>query len=273
MSDAVTDTNNSAQSEGPAVPNVDRQPAPAPAPAPAADPAPAPAPAADPAPAEAPKLGDEPTEGTLEVTSNEDGTFAYEATGYPGLDLALEFIGGLGIGLDHPAMAATKDGNFDLIEAHLATLGDKAKGFERMVALAKEAYGQHQTKTTEKATAIATAVSGVLGDAQSDVMAWASKNADDAERAEINTMLAAGPVQARAAANLLLQAYQSAGGTVVKPASALTNTTGNSGDPKQSQTGPLTNKQFANESAKLHRQYGNAYMQRPEYRALAARLG
>lgn len=273
----AADTNNPSQ-EGPAVPNVDRAPvveAKTPeqiaAEAKAAE---KPEGEQEAPPADTPQIGDEKPEdrAPLGTTVAEDGTVAYEATGYAGLDMALDFIGKLGIGMDHPAMLATKTGDFSLMEAHLASLGDKATGYDKFIALAKDAFTQHSEKTTAKATAINGAIKGVLGDSQATVLEWASKNASDAERAEINTMLAAGPVQARAAANLLLGAYQKAGGTVIEPASATNGNPGNGSAPSQS-NGPLTNKAFATEVGKLHRQYGAAYIKSPEYRALAARLG
>lgn len=280
MSDAVTaaQTTNSAQSGDAPIPNVDRQapaPAPTPAPAPAPNPEPAPAPAANPAPAEAPQIGTDPAAAPEGPTSADavDGVITYEPTGDAGLDVALQFVGRLGVGMDDPAMMATADGDFSLIKAKLATMGDKAVGWEQMVALAEQAHGRHVETTTARNTAIASAVSGVLGEGQAEILAWASQNADDAERADINAMLRASPTQARAAANILLQAYQAAGGTVVSPASATSGSASAGAAPSQSDTGPMTNKMFATESAKLHRQYGNAYTQTPEYRGLLARLG
>lgn len=225
--------------------------------------------------ATAPVIGDEPVDtrepGPTSTDADENGVITYDATGYPGLDMALEFVGKLGIGMDHPAMVATADGDFSLIEAHLATLGDNAKGYERMVALAKEAHEQHVAKTTATTKAITEAVGAVLGETQAEVLAWAASAATPEEKASINAMLAADPVQARAAATTLLTAYQVAGGTVVTPASATIPNAGGR-DPKQSATGPISKKEFAVETNKLHAKHGAAYTQTMEYRALAARL-
>jgi hypothetical protein len=103
-----------------------------------------------------------------------------------------------------------------------------------------------------------------------NILKWASANADPAEKSSINAMLAADPVQARAAANLLLGAYEKATGAVLTPASATRD--GGAEPPAQAQT-RISRSEFARETNKLHRQYGAAYTQSPEYAALTRRLG
>lgn len=199
-----------------------------------------------------------------------DGVITYEPTGDAGMDMALTFAGKLGLGMDHPAMAATVTGDWSLLEAHLATLGDKAAGWQQMIALAKEADGRLTAKQTEATTAINNAVSGVLGESEAAVLAWAGKAATADEKSEINTMLRASPVQARAAAMLLASLYAQASGTVVVPANAMRE--GGGSNPAQGDTSPISRKQFANETNKLHSVHGANYVNTPEYRALSARL-
>ena len=199
------------------------------------------------------------------------GIVTYEPTGDPGMDMALEFAGNLGIGMDHPAMVATGTGDWSLLEAHLATLGDKAKGFERMVALAKDADGRLTKGREDTAAKITAAIGGVLGDTQADVMAWASAEASPEEKGEINAMLRGSPVQARAAAMLLQALYNKAGGTTITPKSAIGDASGTT--PSQGDTSRLTRQQFAEMAGKLNRVHGASYQSTSEYAALSRRLG
>lgn len=291
MTDAVTvDTSlNSSQSGGPAIPNVDRQPAPVvetktpeqiAAEAAAAGKTPeqlaAEAAAAEAKPADAPALEGEDAEPEAKLPTSADadadGVVHFAPTGDSGMDMALAFVGKLGIGMDHPAMLATLNNDFSQIRAVLATMGDKAVGYDAMVTLAEEANRRFNEKNDASAKAINTAVGSVLGESQTDVLAWASKNASPEEKKSINAMLRADPVQARAAANILLQAFQQAGGTVVAPASATRDPS--TVVPNTQSLGPISNKEFAVETGKLVARHGERnYRNTPEYAALARRLG
>lgn len=250
-------------------------PAQAPTPAPAAAETPN-TPPADPAPATDPaQIGADETptvdpEAPTSADADEDGVITYAPTGDAGMDLALEFAGKLGLGMDDPAMAATVTGDWSLLEAKLAAMGDKAKGWEKMVELAKAADARFTEQRAAEAAAINTAVSGVLGDSEAAVLAWAGKAATPEEKDSINAMLRADPVQARAAAMLLQSLYEQAGGNTVVPASAMKE--GSGSVPAQGETTPLTRSQFAVESGKLYRRLGAAYTKSPEYAALSARV-
>lgn len=200
-----------------------------------------------------------------------DGVITYAPTGDSAMDMALEFVGKLGIPLSDPAMQATLEGNWSLIEAKLAGMGDTAKGYEKFLALAKDADARFTETKNTNTTAINSAISGVLGNEAAAILAWAGKTATPAEKASINKMLRADPVQARAAASILLTQYQKASGTVVTPASATSDPSGSL--PNAQSQGPMSNAKFALEAGKLHRQFGNAYMNTPEYAALTRRLG
>lgn len=232
-----------------------------------------PAPAnSDPAPA------DPPAPITLDVPADPPATdadtqFAYGETGDPALDVALDFIGKLGIGPQDPAVVAATNGKFELLEAKLEVLGDKAKGYERIVALAKGAYERSQEAAKATTTAIQSAVTKVATDGGVEwaaVQKWASANADPAEKQAINAMLTADAVQARAAASLLVDAYRQSGGATITPANAV-NT--NAAPANTTVTnGALSPRDYAREVEKLSAQIGPWRLDSsPEYAALKAR--
>lgn len=207
-----------------------------------------------------------------EVPSNtgDDGVVTYEETSDAGLNVALAFVGKMGIAGNDPAMVAAANGNFSLIEAQLATLGDKAQGWQQMVALAKEAFARSETMAVEASAAIDKAVVAVVGSAENwkAISTWAAGTATPEEKASINAMLDAGPFQARAAASILLEAYSKAKGTIVNPASVSRNA---SGDTVQTNT-KLTPREYHAQVGELHRKLGSRMEASPEYRALQSRL-
>lgn len=229
------------------------------------------APVEQPAP-QAPSIGDPQQPAQEPPASTDDGgKVTYEPTGDAALDVALSFVGSLGISSEHPAMRATASGDFSLIEAHLATMGDKAQGWQQMVQLAKDAYQRNETARTEAAAKTQQVVHAVAGspDAWNTIVAWASENATADEKQQINAMFDAGPVQARAAAVLLKQQYDKAAGTVVNPANPVRK--GASGSTTQSQES-LSPAEYAAEVRKLHAQLGPRMEQSQEYAALRSRL-
>lgn len=187
--------------------------APAPAPAPAAAPAPAPSPAA-PAPAPAPA----PAGDTDAVTPYEYEPIPDD----PGLTMALQFVGKLGLTPDSPELKAAMEGDFNFIKAKLASMGAKAQGFEHYIALAEKSFANHVTAHGEKVAAAEAAIHAAVGGAEQwqTIQTWASANADAGEKEQINAMLNAGGFQARAAAALLHSMHSNAVGTVVTPANA-----------------------------------------------------
>lgn len=195
----------------------------------------------------------------------------YEATGDAGLDVALAFVGKLGIGMDHPAMIATETGDFSLIKAHLATMGDKSQGWEQMVALAEQAHTRTEADSKAKADKVSAAVIGIAGTKENwdAINKWASANADAAEKTEINAMFAAGPVQARAAAIMLKGLYEQASGTTVNPASATQNPS--PGNAASSNTA-LSPREYSQAVRELSSKIGAAALETsPAYAALGAR--
>lgn len=241
-----------------------------------------PAPAASPAPAAAPVKLDEqtptpsptptPTPAPAD-TGGDPAPITYDPTGDTALDVALSFVGKLGISMEHPAMQATATGDFSLIKAHLATMGDKAAGWEQMVALAEGSYTRTSEAQAATATAVATAVHAVAGspEAWAEVKAWASTKATPEEKADLNAMFDAGPRQARAAAMMIMEAYSKATGTVTKPASAVKQGTAGVGN---NSTGKLSARDYHGEVRALRGKFANdvSMAQSPEYAALRQRL-
>jgi len=240
--------------------------APVAAPAPSAplalgDPAPAPvaAPVAVPvaSPAPAPGAKAEPV--------------TYEPTGDVGLDMALGFLGKLGIDVDHPGMKAAESGDFAILKATLAALGDDARGWEQFLALGEVAYGKRAEAAKVKAEADRQAVISAVGDEATwaAVQTWAAANAEPAERDAVNAALGAGGIAAKAMAQYLHGLYQNAAGTVVKPAPVVGDASRT--PPGPGANGPLSPKDYAAEVAALNVKLRGRIDGSPEYAALQAR--
>lgn len=183
----------------------------------------------------------------------QEGTeFRYQPTGDAGLDVSLAFFGKLGLGPEDPAITAATNGKFELLEAKLTVLGDKAAGWEQFVALAKDAH-QRVTSAEEARTGeiagVVTKVAAAANVSWDEVKAWAGANATPAEKQAVNAMLTADPVQARAAANMLVELYRNAGGTTIEPQSAVSTTA--SGGSTSTNNGALSPTQYKAEVAAL----------------------
>ncbi len=194
-------------------------------------------------------------------------TFA--PTGSPGLDLGLEFIGRLGIGMEHSAMQEASKGNFEPIEAVLAELGDKATGFEKVLAVVRAAFTEQQAREAKRSAdnieAIHSAVGG--GEMWAKVSAWAGETATAEERTDVNSILAKGGFLAVMVAKGLGEGYARATKSTT-PGSVLTQTATGKGEVLSA----LNLKQFTLEVEKLHKLKGADMEGSGEYRALRARL-
>lgn len=206
----------------------------------------------------------------LESTAGDDGKIEFEPTGDPALDVALDYLGSLGFAGDNAAMQKAAAGDFSMLEAQLAVMGDKAKGHERMLALAKDAYARSETQRVEAHKATESAITSVVGSKENwaAIVEWAGKNADPAEKEAINKMIDGGPVQARAAANLLQSAYQAAQGTKVVPAPAVRDAAGGA----VISNGPLDQRSYAAAVRELSQKLGNRMETSQEYADLQRRL-
>lgn len=209
-----------------------------------------------------------------EQKQGETPVFEFEPTGDPGLDLALDFVGKLGIDETNPAFAAAINGDFSLLDALLSSMGDKAKGYEKFIALAEKAYKESQAADLASKQAIATAVHNVVGgEAQwTAIQEWARTQATPEEKQELNAMLTAGPVQARAAAMLIAAQYEKAGGVVSNPTSA-TSRYGASATGSPAPQAPLTRREAVAKSNELARRIGSNNLDNsPEYKAIWSRV-
>lgn len=196
------------------------QPAAPAAPAtPAAPAAPAPAAPATP-PATPPAAPAEPA-ATVDTAT---GVITYEPTGDIALDLSLEFFGKLGLGFDSPELQEAGKGNFKYLEAKLAEMGDKAKGFEKFVELAREAHGRlkanEQTAYEQRKATVYEAVGGEEN--WKKIQEHVKANATPEELNEVKEAIAQGGIVARAVATLLHNQYFKTPGVTVDPADPTT---------------------------------------------------
>jgi len=190
----------------------------------------------------------------------------------PGLTMALQFIGRMGIAHDSPELQAALKGDFGFLEAKLASLGSKAQGWEQYLKLGKDSYNKHVESTAKSQEATRAAVEQVAGGPEQwkAVEDWARSNADEAEKAELNKAFQAGGLQAKMAANYLCSLYAAASGTVVEPKNAAApNVPANGGG--FGAGAPLSPAQFQQAVAQLTRTKGMAAMNGPEYDALVSR--
>lgn len=197
---------------------------------------------------------------------------AYEPTNNPALDMTLEFIGNLGIGPEDSAMKAAMDGNFDQLEALLRGMGDKAKGFERFLALGKDAYGRFAEEAKTKAAQATAAIHDVVGGEVrwKAIEEWAKQNAEPAEKEAVNAALSAGGIQARAVAFYLNHRFQLASGTTVEPTERVSSPEAGGGRGNGGNA-PLSPKEYTSAVAELSRKNGGRIEGTREYSQLQAR--
>jgi hypothetical protein len=266
-------------------------PAAAAAPAPAPVEAPAPAPAAAPAPV-ATDISAEPAAAPAPIAApvaeapaaepapkGEPVAVAYEPTGDAGLDLALGFLGKLGFAPDSPAMKQAESGDFSLLRAELALLGDKAKGYEQVLAAGEQGYKAIRDQQATAAQKTQDNILAAFGFKAEDpasrqaaaakweqVREWAKTNAEPHERAAVNAALAAGGIAAKAMAAYLGQLHDGHPSTVIEPGTV--TAVGGKG---ASANGALSPKEYVAEVAKLRAVKGYGMDGSPEYKQLQAR--
>lgn len=150
-----------------------------------------------------------------------DGPFGpvakYAETGHAGLDMALDFVGRQGLGVDHPAVQSAINGDFGPIKALLAEKG--VQGYEAYVALAEKAFQEFDAK--KQATQAAVHEMGVtIAGSEEDLQAvldWASQNADEGEKKVLNLALESGGILAEAVLHYIVNGYRGAEGTSYAP--------------------------------------------------------
>lgn len=230
---------------------------------PAAAPAPVDAPVA--APAEAPI----PAPAAAPVAAPAPEPKAFEETGDPALDVTFGFLNSVGVGADDPDVEAARSGDFTKIEAKLKALGDKAKGYEKHLALAKGVYDREVKAKQAAADAAAQAVFAAVGGEQkwTVIRDWASSQATDEQKAQINAAFAQGGLVAKATAEKLAAMYNKANPGTKLPASAVNK------DAPAADNSPasMTSKQYAAAVDALARKAnGRDISNSPEYRQLRA---
>lgn len=198
--------------------------------------------------------------------SNEQ--FEYTPTGDAGLDVALDFVGAQGFGPAHPAIVAAQGGDFTVLEAALKERGDKAKGYERIIALAKQSFESGKNKRAETEASTRKVVHEAAGGEANwvAIQAWAAANADPAERTQINAALAAGGLTAQFAVQGLAALYAKSPKTN-PPASAVKAGAGAA----PAATGQLTSREYASEVQKLRNTLGTKLESSVEYKTLVSR--
>jgi hypothetical protein len=193
----------------------------------------------------------------------------YEKTGHAGLDMALDFVGKLGLSPKDPAISAAEKGDFSLLKAKLGTLGDKAKGWEGYMALAEEGTAHLKKEATAKAAKDTEAIYATVGgkDNWAAISKWAGTAAEPAEREEVNAALRQGGKVAKAMALYLQGLYERAAGTKVEPANVLRD----GAKPTPAGTEPLTAQGYSEAVRQLSNRLGGRMDGSPEYKALQAR--
>lgn len=197
------------------------------------------------------------------------GAVAYEATGDVGLDMALNFVGNLGLGPEDPAMVAATNGDFSILRAKLGALGAKAQGWEGFVALAEKSFTEGKGKAEAKATADRKTITEAVGGEEnwSAISKWAGENAEPAEKEAVNSALKQGGLVAKITAQWLASKHAAASGTKIEPAEV--TAPGAAGRPASA--GPLTAAQYATEVQALRTKLGYGMEGSPMYTALQQR--
>lgn len=221
-------------------------------------------------------IGGDATPDTPNLSADPKGPVVVEfnPTGDTGLDMALEFVGKLGIGPGNKAFDAAEKGDFGPLRAHLGALGDKAKGYENFVKLAESAYNKGKAENEVKVAKTVEAIHAVVGGAEQwkAIQKWASENAEPDEKVSVNAGLKAGGAQAKAMARYLAECYAKAKGTTVEPAEVVARDAGGaSRQPAAGANGALSAKEYAVAVQAARQKLGWDFDGSKEYASLQAR--
>lgn len=180
---------------------------------------------------------------------------SYEPTGHAAMDLAMGYLGGLGLSLDNPAMKSAETGDFGPLKGLLA--GKGVQGWEQYVAIAEDyqkGYAEKQAEATKVTQDICVAAAG-SPEVWQDVLAWAGAEAEPAEREAINSALGGGGLVAEAMAHFLVNGYRQAPGTTVEGKQAVNPQAAAVAAPPA--VGPLDPKAYGAAVLQLHAKLGN----------------
>lgn len=217
------------------------------------------------------QIGEQPKPAD-DAGSNKDeatGVVTYEPTGDAGLDLALGFLGRLGFDLDHPAMQAADGGDFSLLKAELALLGDKAQGWEQVIAVGEKAFNSQKEAYAARAEADRKAIYEAAGGEQqwTAVKEWAASNVDATQKEQINAALGQGGLVAEAMAAYLASQYSQATNVNRQGRSAVKEDAGKA----SVSTDALSPRQYTDAVKELRAKLGPAFEASPEYAQLRDR--
>lgn len=207
------------------------------------------------------------------ATPSDDGTITFEKTGDIGLDLALEYFGKLGIGPDSAEFDQASQGNFQYLEAKLAAMGDKAKGWEQYVALGKEAHTRAEAKSKEEFAKLEKTVHEAVGgeDTWKALKQFATTTMKPEQLTELKAALNTGGLVAVATAQYLHRAALASQGTTVPGAAAVIADANPSAQLANLQ--PLTREAWRAEYKAGVAKHGiNGFAKTPEYAALQQRF-
>jgi hypothetical protein len=214
-----------------------------------------------------PKTPPDPNALSLEPKTPAEPEYTPADTGNVALDLALDYFAKLGIKDGDPALDRAKDGDFALLEAKLAVLGDKAKGHEKYLALGKTAYESAKSAADAKVAATLKVVHEAAGGEEqwNAIKTWVGQNADPAERATLTAGINQGGLVAKAVVAYLSNLYNSKVGKQPDPA-VRKDASG-----KAPAGVPLSARAYSDEVAALYSRLGVNMETSPEYAALNAR--
>lgn len=193
--------------------------------------------------------------------------------GDPGLNVAADyFINTLGLSVDSPEIVEAGKGNYAYLEATIAKLGDKAKGADRFVGLAREAQSRLEAAQKTKHEATVKAVHDAVGGEENwrTVQNFARTNLKQEQLSEASAALSQGGLVAEAMARHLYGLASQNPQTTIQG-----NPASDPSAPAQpiAPNAPLTREQYREEYKKLVAEYGiTGAQKRPELQALNARL-
>lgn len=199
-------------------------------------------------------------------------TVSYEPSGDAGLDMALQFLGKHGIGPEHPAMKAAENNDFSMLKAHFAALG--IQGSAEMLALGEQAYGRRSAEAKAAAEASKAAIFAVCGGEEgwNQIKTWVGKNATDAEKAEITSVMQKGGLTAKVMATWLAGKAGNDPSMGQKPANVRDPAAGGQGQSGAATSGPLDSRGYRDAVQALVAKRGTTNIDHlPEYKALQQR--
>lgn len=213
------------------------------------------------------KLNPAPTPVVTEPSNTDVGD-----QGDPGLNIAADyFVNTLGLSIDSPEIVEAAKGNYSYLEAKIVQLGDKAKGADRFIKLARDAQERMGNSAKTKHEATVKIVHDVVGGAENwkAVQNFARSNLSEAVQAEASAVLSQGGLAAQAMAQHLLSLASGNTATTITGANAVADNA--AANPLHGHA-PLNAEQYKTERKKLLDKYGiKAADRTPEMAALNQR--